>query len=215
MMVIRKAELQHVCGITSKFPETGLPQIAFAGRSNVGKSSLINTLLMRRALARTSSQPGKTQTINYYYVEGRPEEEPETSRELFLVDLPGYGYTRAAVEIREKWGRMIERYLKTSQELKAVLLLLDIRHAPTANDRQMYDWICTQGYQPILVATKMDKIKRSQLQKQLKQLRETMGAGKEVPVIPFSSETRQGREEVWQVMLESLQQEEDGQAAQD
>ena len=256
-MIIRKAELQHVCGITSRFPETELPEIAFAGRSNVGKSSLINSLLNRKALARTSAQPGKTQTINYYYVEGRPEHSdfaakgmagrksqespeaantdgasgaastpetadaaeasgaastPETaavpameSAELYLVDLPGYGYTRAAVEIREKWGRMIERYLKTSKQLRAVLLLLDIRHAPTANDRQMYEWIRTQGYEPILIATKQDKIKRSQLQKQLKLLRETLGAGKEARIIPFSSETKQGRDEVWNVLLEIAQ----------
>ena len=244
-MIIRKAEFETVCGITSRFPETELPEIAFAGRSNVGKSSLINSLLNRKSLARTSAQPGKTQTINYYYVEGRPEEKdfaaketasrksqesPETantaeaaeasgtaattetadapvleSAELYLVDLPGYGYTRAAVEIREKWGRMIERYLQTSKQLRAVLLLLDIRHAPTANDRQMYEWIRTQGYEPILIATKQDKIKRSQLQKQLKLLRETLGAEKGTRIIPFSSETKQGRDEVWNVLLEIAQ----------
>ena len=241
-MIIRKAELETVCGITSRFPETELPEIAFAGRSNVGKSSLINSLLNRKSLARTSAQPGKTQTINYYYVEGRPEEKdfaakgmasrksqetseavnaaeasgaastPETaavpameSAELYLVDLPGYGYTRAAVEIREKWGRMIERYLKTSKQLRAVLLLLDIRHAPTANDRQMYEWIRTQGYEPILIATKQDKIKRSQLQKQMKLLRETLGAEKGTRIIPFSSETKQGRDEVWNALLEIAQ----------
>lgn len=222
-MIIRKAELQHVCGITSRFPETELPEIAFAGRSNVGKSSLINSLLNRKSLARTSAQPGKTQTINYYRVEGLrkqtagrkhdpdgavPEEnDPETPlpAELYLVDLPGYGYTRASVEIREKWGQMIERYLQTSKQLRAVLLLLDIRHAPTANDRQMYEWIRTQGYEPILIATKQDKIKRSQLQKQLKLLRETLGAGKETQIIPFSSETKQGREQVWEVMLRILE----------
>lgn len=211
-MIIKKTELQHVCGITSRFPETKLPEIAFAGKSNVGKSSLINSLLSRKALARTSSQPGKTQTINYYYVEGRPEKnrtgaeipEPEVSersRELFLVDLPGYGYTRASVEIREKWGRMIERYLHTSKELRAVLLLLDIRHAPGANDRQMYEWIRDQGFEPILIATKLDKIKRSQVQKQLKLLRETLGAEKQTRIVPFSSETKQGREELWEILL--------------
>ncbi len=220
-MIIRKAELQHVCGITSRFPETELTEIAFAGRSNVGKSSLINSLLNRKALARTSAQPGKTQTINYYYVEGRPEDTgkektpdsltPEgkdptgaAAAELYLVDLPGYGYTRAAVEIREKWGKMIERYLQTSKQLRAVLLLLDIRHAPTANDRQMYEWIHTQGYDPILIATKLDKIKRSQLQKQLKLLRDTLGADKKTLIIPFSSETKQGRDEVWEVLMDLM-----------
>ena len=202
-MIIRKAELQHVCGITSKFPETELPEIAFAGRSNVGKSSLINSLLNRKALARTSSQPGKTQTINYYYVEGRQEaDEPDAVRSLFLVDLPGYGFTHASVDVREKWGRMIERYLQTSKQLRAVLLLLDIRHAPTANDRQMYEWIRANGYEPVLIATKLDKIKRSQLQKQLKLIRETLQAGKETTIIPFSSETKQGRDQVWKLLTE-------------
>ena len=202
-MIIRKAELQHVCGITSKFSETELPEIAFAGRSNVGKSSLINSLLNRKALARTSSQPGKTQTINYYYVEGRQEaDEPDAVRSLFLVDLPGYGFTHASVDVREKWGRMIERYLQTSKQLRAVLLLLDIRHAPTANDRQMYEWIRANGYEPVLIATKLDKIKRSQLQKQLKLIRETLQAGKETTIIPFSSETKQGRDQVWKLLTE-------------
>ena len=203
-MIIQKTELQHVCGITSRFPETELPEIAFAGRSNVGKSSLINTILNRKSLARTSSQPGKTQTINYYYVKGRPEtEEPENAGELFLVDLPGYGYTHASLEIREKWGQMIERYLVTSRQLRAVLLLLDIRHAPTANDIQMYEWIREQGFAPVLVATKLDKIKRNQMQKQVKLLRETLGADRQTPVIPFSAETKQGRDEVWDFLWKS------------
>ena len=124
-MIIKKAELEHVCGITSSFPATHLPEIAFAGRSNVGKSSLINSLLQRKSLARTGSRPGKTQTINYYHVEGQEEDEGGAAVDLFLVDLPGYGFTHASVEIREKWGRMIERYLRTSKELRTVLLLLD------------------------------------------------------------------------------------------
>ncbi len=196
-MIIRRAELRHVCGVTSQFPETGLPEIAFAGRSNVGKSSLINALLNRKSLARTSSQPGKTQTVNYYYVEGKPEAEADAGRELFLVDLPGYGYTTAAVEIRQQWGRMIERYLQRSADLRAVLLLLDIRHAPSANDRQMYDWIRSQGYAPLLIATKLDKIKRSQTQKQIRLLKDTLQAEKGTEVIPFSAETKAGREALW------------------
>lgn len=201
-MIIRKAELEHVCGITSRFPATGLPEIAFAGRSNVGKSSLINTLLQRKSLARTGSRPGKTQTINYYHVETLPEEEDGSPLELFLVDLPGYGFTHASVEVREKWGQMIERYLRTSEELRAVLLLLDIRHQPTANDRQMYEWIRAQGLEAVLVATKLDKIKRSQIQKQTKLLRETLGADKQTEVIPFSSQTKAGREELWKRLEE-------------
>ena len=193
-MVIKKAELQHVCGITSKFPRTGLPEIAFAGRSNVGKSSLINAMLNRKALARTSSKPGKTQTINYYHIEG--------SKELYFVDLPGYGYAAAGAEIRQQWGKMIERYLHSSQDLRAVLLLLDIRHAPSANDVQMYEWICSQGYQPVLIATKLDKIKRSQIEKQKKLLRETLNADKGTEIIPFSAETKAGREELWKRLEE-------------
>ena len=193
-MIVKQAELEHVCGVTSRFPSTGLPEVAFAGRSNVGKSSLINALLNRKALARTSSKPGKTQTINYYHVTG--------DSELFLVDLPGYGYTTAAVEIRQQWGKMIERYLESTQDLRAVLLLLDIRHAPSANDIQMYQWICEKGYRPILIATKLDKIKRSQIDKQKKLLRETLQADRDTVIIPFSAETKAGREELWEKVEE-------------
>ncbi len=193
-MVVKKAELKHVCGIKSAFPHTGLPEIAFAGRSNVGKSSLINAMLNRRALARTSSRPGKTQTVNYYLVQG--------DTDLYFVDLPGYGYAAAGMEIRQQWGKMIERYLHGSQDLRAVLLLLDIRHAPSANDVQMYAWIKEQGYRPVLVATKLDKIKRSQIDKQKKLLRETLQADAETLLVPFSSETKAGREELWKRIRE-------------
>ena len=193
-MKIKSAELETVCGITSRLPENTLPEVAFAGKSNVGKSSLINGLLNRKNLARTSSQPGKTQTINFYNVNG----------ELYFVDLPGYGYASAAKEIREKWGRMIERYLHSSKQLRAVFLLLDIRHAPSANDCQMYDWILSQGYRPIIIATKLDKINRSQIQKQLKLLRETLKADKETLVLPFSALNKQGRDEIYALLDEIL-----------
>ena len=186
-MIIRNINLETVCGITSKLPENTLPEIAFAGKSNVGKSSLINALMNRKALARTSSQPGKTQTINFYNV----------NESMYLVDLPGYGYANANVEIKAKWGQMIENYLHKSQMLRCVFLLIDIRHEPSSNDKLMYDWIVSQGFQPILIATKADKIKRSQLQKQLKILRTGLGVGTEVMMIPFSAETKQGREEIW------------------
>ena len=186
-MIIKQAELETVCGITSKLPDNQLPEVAFAGKSNVGKSSLINGLLNRKSLARTSSQPGKTQTINFYKV----------NQELYLVDLPGYGYAKVSNEIKAKWGRMIENYLHKSQMLRCVFLLIDIRHEPSSNDKLMYDWIVSQGFQPILIATKADKIKRSQLQKQLKILRTGLGVGTEVMMIPFSAETKQGREEIW------------------
>ena len=186
-MIIKNVNLETVCGITSRLPENELPEIAFAGKSNVGKSSLINGLLNRKSLARTSAQPGKTQTINFYNV----------NQSMYLVDLPGYGYAKVTQENREKWGKLIERYLHGSKQLKAAFLLIDIRHEPSSNDKLMYDWIVSQGFQPILIATKADKIKRSQLQKQLKILRTGLGVGTEVMMIPFSAETKQGREEIW------------------
>ena len=193
-MIIRKAELETVCGITSTLPENLLPEFAFAGKSNVGKSSLINGLLNRRALARTSSQPGKTQTINFYNV----------NDDLYFVDLPGYGYAKVSVEVKAKWGKMIERYLKKSKMLKCIFLLIDIRHDPSANDKLMYDWIVSNGYKPVIIATKLDKLKRSQIQKHLKMVREGLGLAKEDILIPFSAETKQGRDEIW-ALIESLQ----------
>ncbi len=196
-MIIKQAELETVCGITSRLPENTKPEVAFSGKSNVGKSSLINGLLNRKSLARTSSQPGKTQTINFYSV----------NQELYLVDLPGYGYAKAAQEIRAKWGKMIENYLHGSRQLKAVFLLVDIRHEASANDREMYRWIVHQGYEPIIIATKLDKIKRSQVQKRLKLLRESLNPVPGTRIIPFSAQTRQGREEIWE-MIDGLLEEE-------
>lgn len=193
-MIIRKAELETVCGITSTLPENLLPEFAFAGKSNVGKSSLINGLLNRRALARTSSQPGKTQTINFYNV----------NDDLYFVDLPGYGYAKVSVEVKAKWGKMIERYLKKSKMLKCIFLLIDIRHDPSANDKMMYDWIVSNGYKPVIIATKLDKLKRSQIRKHVKMVREGLGLEKEDVLIPFSAETKQGRDEIW-ALIESLQ----------
>ena len=192
-MVIKNVSLDIVCGITSKLPDTGRPEIAFAGKSNVGKSSLINGLMNRKALARTSSQPGKTQTINFYNVNDF----------MYLVDLPGYGYAKVPETEKAKWGKMIERYLHTSQTLKAVFLLIDIRHEPSANDRQMYDWIVSNGYRPVIIATKLDKIKRSQLQKQISIIKKSLGCPSETKVFPFSAQTKQGRDEIWEY-IESL-----------
>ena len=187
MMIIKQAELETVCGITSKLPENAFPEVAFAGKSNVGKSSLINGLLNRKSLARTSSQPGKTQTINFYKVNG----------DLYLVDLPGYGYAKVSNEIKAKWGRMIENYLHGSKQLKAVFLLVDIRHEPSENDKRMYEWIVWNGYDPIIIATKLDKIKRSQIQKQLKLIRTGLNVKPGTQILPFSAETTQGRDEIW------------------
>lgn len=191
-MVIKQVNLETVCGITSKIPDNQLPEIAFAGKSNVGKSSLINALMNRKSLARTSSQPGKTQTINFYNI----------NDVMYLVDLPGYGYAKVSESERAKWGKMIENYLHTSKQLQAVFLLIDIRHTPGANDKTMYDWIVYQGYQPIIIATKLDKLKRSQVQKALKEVRAGLGLKAGDVVIPFSAETKQGRDEIWGLMDE-------------
>ena len=189
-MVIKNVSLETVIGVTSKIPQNELPEIAFAGKSNVGKSSLINALMNRKSLARTSSQPGKTQTINFYNINDA----------LYFVDLPGYGYAKVSQQEKEKWGKMIERYLHQSNVLKAVFLLIDIRHDPSANDKTMYEWILANGFHPIIIATKADKINRSQLQKQIKAVRQGLGAGKDTVVLPFSAQTKQGREEISEVI---------------
>lgn len=185
-MVIKKAELETVCGVTSKIPEHTEIEIAFAGKSNVGKSSLINGLLNRKALARTSSQPGKTQTINFYKINDL----------FYFVDLPGYGYAKVSVAEREKWGKMIEGYLHKSPTLKTVFLLIDIRHEPSANDKMMYDWILSNGFSPVIIATKLDKIKRSQLQKNLKIIRTKLGMQSQDKIFPYSALSKQGKEEI-------------------
>lgn len=196
-MNVTKVNLETVCGITSKLPENLLPEFAFAGKSNVGKSSLINGLMNRKSYARTSSQPGKTQTINFYNI----------NEQLYFVDLPGYGYAKVSMELRAKWGKMIERYLKKSGQLKLIFLLVDIRHEPSENDKDMYDWIVHNGFQPIVIATKLDKINRSQIAKQSKLIRTGLGMPKDGILIPFSAETKQGRDEIWSKIEEMLPQE--------
>ena len=189
-MIIKNVSLDIVCGVTSTLPENEWPEIAFAGKSNVGKSSLINALMNRKSLARTSSQPGKTQTINFYNINDC----------MYLVDLPGYGYAKVAQSEKEKWGKLIERYLHSSKMLRAVFLLIDIRHEPSKNDKMMYDWIVAQGYEPIIIATKLDKLKRSQVQKHVKMVRQGLSLLPGSQVIPFSAVTKQGREEIWDLM---------------
>ena len=188
-MIIKKVDLETVCGITSTLPDNQKPEIAFAGKSNVGKSSLINALMNRKSYARISATPGKTQTINFYNI----------NDEMYLVDLPGYGYAKVSEAEKQKWGKLIERYLQESKQLKAVFLLIDIRHEPSANDVMMYDWIVRQGFYPVIIATKADKIKRSQLQKHLKMIRTTLQLPAGTKVIPFSSVTKQGRDEIWEL----------------
>lgn len=189
-MVIKNVNLETVCGITSTLPENIHPEVAFAGKSNVGKSSLINALMNRKSLARISSQPGKTQTINFYNI----------NEEIYFVDLPGYGYAKANESVKAKWGKMIENYLYKSGRLKAVFLLIDIRHEPSANDRNMYDWIVAHGYHPIIIATKLDKINRSQIAKQVKLIKTALKVEKDTIVIPFSAQTKQGREEIYDIL---------------
>ena len=198
-MIIKQVSLETVCGVTSKFPDNQMPEIAFAGKSNVGKSSLINAIMNRKSLARTSSQPGKTQTVNFYNVNDT----------FYLVDLPGYGYAKANEAVKAQWGKMIEKYLHTSKQLKAVFLLVDIRHDPSANDREMYQWMLHYGYHPIIIATKLDKINRSQIQKQVKAIRTGLEAEKGTIIIPFSAATKQGREEIYDLLDSLLEREEE------
>ena len=186
-MIIKNVNLETVCGITSKLPVNTLPEIAFAGKSNVGKSSLINGLMNRKSLARTSSSPGKTQTINYYRV----------NDDCYFVDLPGYGYAKVSESEKAKWGKMVERYLKTSEKLRCIFLLVDIRHKPGANDAEMYEWIRANGFEPVIIATKADKLKKSQMQAALKVIRESLGLGSEAKLLTYSALTKQGRKDIY------------------
>ncbi len=191
-MNVTKVNLETVCGVTSKLPDNEMPEIAFAGKSNVGKSSLINGLMNRKSYARTSQQPGKTQTINYYNI----------NELLYFVDLPGYGYAKVSKEMQAKWGKLIERYLHTSKQLRIVFLLVDIRHDPSANDKLMYDWIVNNGFNPVIIATKLDKLKRSQVAKHVKAIREGLNLVKGTPIFPYSALSKQGRDEIWEFIEE-------------
>ena len=189
-MKVNNVSLEAVAVRAEQYPKDGKPEVAFAGKSNVGKSSLINSMVYRKAIARTSQNPGKTRTINFYNVEDK----------LYFVDLPGYGYAKAPKSEIAKWGKMIENYLLKRQELKGIILLIDIRHEPGENDRLMYDWLKHYGYRIIIVATKADKLKRSQLQKHTAMIKKSLGLSGEDILIPFSSETKDGRDELWEVI---------------
>ncbi|MDF2586526.1 MAG: GTP-binding protein HSR1-related [Anaerocolumna sp.] len=193
-MHVKSVNLETVCGVTSVLPENDKIEIAFAGKSNVGKSSLINALMNRKAYARTSAQPGKTQTINFYNI----------NEELYFVDLPGYGYAKVSEELKAKWGKLIEKYLTTSKQLKIIFLLIDIRHEPSANDRNMYEWVVYNGYHPIIIATKFDKINRSQKDKHIKMIRNGLKTEPGTKIIPFSSLSKQGRDEIWECIEEVM-----------
>ena len=185
-MIIKNAELETVCGITSKLPENDKIELAFWGRSNVGKSSLINTLLNRKGLARISSQPGKTQTINYYKINDK----------CYFVDLPGYGYAKVSKEVAGKWMKMIENYINTSKTLRVVFLLVDIRHEPSKKDIENYRLLAKHGLNPLIIATKADKISKQSRQKNIKVIRKTLSLVEDTPIIPFSASSKEGKEEI-------------------
>lgn len=191
-MKIKKVNLDTVIGITSDIPETEYPEIAFAGKSNVGKSSIINALMNRKSYARTSEKPGKTQTINYYNVNDA----------IYLVDLPGYGYANVSVKVKEKWGKMIEKYLSTSGMLKAVYLLIDSRHAPSANDKLMYDWVISVGFRPVIIATKSDKLKKNERIKNVNMIRKELGMSPEDKLILTSSLKKEAIDQVWESLCD-------------
>lgn len=194
-MIIKKTELLITAAKKEQYPEVAVPEIAFAGKSNVGKSSMINALVNRKSLARTSSQPGKTQTINFYNVNDI----------LNLVDLPGYGYAKVSKSERDKWGNMIETYLNTREQLIEVVLLVDIRHEPGANDIKMYDWIKSYGYAGYVVATKADKISKGQREKQVNIIKKTLGIDDKSLIIPFSASDKLNIDKIWGLIEELIQ----------
>lgn len=187
-MTTKSLELETVCGITSTLPQHDQIEMAFWGRSNVGKSSLLNTLWNRKSMARISSQPGKTQTINYYRV----------NDVCYMVDLPGYGYAKTSKETQAKWMKMIDRYLESSQALRVIFLLVDIRHEPSAKDVEIYKKLFQMGFNPLIIVTKADKIKKSARRKSLSVIRNKLELSEETPVIPFSVVTKEGRDEIWE-----------------
>lgn len=193
-MHVKSVNLETVCGITSSLPNNDKMEIAFSGKSNVGKSSLINVLMNRKSYARTSQQPGKTQTINFYNI----------NEEIYFVDLPGYGYAKVSLEVKKKWGNMIENYLKSSRTLRIIFLLIDIRHEPSKNDIDMYEWITHYGFNPIIIATKSDKISRGIRQKHIGIIRKTLNCIPDTPIIPYSSLTKEGIETIWEYIEASL-----------
>ena len=190
-MIIKSVELLMTAGNASQYPETDFPEIAFAGRSNVGKSSLLNTLINRKNYARTSGQPGKTQTINFYAVN-------ETN---MLVDLPGYGYAKASKRERERWGKMIESFLFNRKKLKLIMLQIDIRHVPGQNDVDMFNWITHFGYDYYILATKADKISKGKRQKHIAEIKKALAIDDVSKIIPFSSVERLNRDLVWEKII--------------
>lgn len=195
-MKITEAELETVCGLKSDLPKNTLPEVAFCGRSNVGKSTLINTVLGRKNLARTSAEPGKTQTINFYRINGK----------MYLVDLPGYGYAKAAKSVTEQWGKMIQRYMAESDQLMYIFLLVDMRHEPTKQDVAMMELVRYLEYQPVVIATKADKLKKNDRQKAVSLIKKTLGLTAGDILIPYSSVTKEGKDEICDLMEQVMDQ---------
>lgn len=189
-MNVNNVSLASVAVKYSQYPTDEKMEIAFVGKSNVGKSSLINTLVNRKALARTSSNPGKTRTINFYNVEDK----------IYFVDLPGYGYAKVSKVEQEKWASMIESYLKKRKQLKYIIMLIDIRHEPSTNDILMYEWLKHYGFKIIIVATKSDKVKKNQLSKQLLSIKKSLELEECELLLPFSSQTKEGKDELWNII---------------
>ncbi len=194
-MIINNARLETSAVEKSHYPDSGLPEFAFVGKSNVGKSSLINCLVNRKALARTSQNPGKTRTINFFNIEDM----------LLFVDLPGYGYAKISRSESEKWGKMVETYLLKREQLRSIIFLIDIRHEPSANDKMMYEWLRHYGKSVITVATKSDKLSRNEIAKNTAMIRKTLELGQGDTLLPFSSETKSGRDDLWDIIKQKIE----------
>lgn len=195
IMDVNNVELIISAVRPEQYPETDLPEYALAGRSNVGKSSFINTMIRRKSMARISQKPGKTQTLNFYKIE----------EALFFVDVPGYGFAKVSKTEREKWGVMIETYITSREQLRGVIQIVDLRHKPTEDDRMMYEFLKYYDIPVIVVATKADKIPRSKWQKNAKIVRETLDFDSDDKFVLFSSETKMGKDEAWQFIKEGME----------
>ncbi|GAB3050082.1 ribosome biogenesis GTP-binding protein YihA/YsxC [Virgibacillus ainsalahensis] len=193
-MKVTNAEIVISAVSKKQYPDDGLPEIALAGRSNVGKSSFINKLIGRKNLARTSSKPGKTQTLNFYRLNDA----------FYFVDVPGYGYAKVSKKEREKWGHMMEEYFETRETLKTVVLITDARHEPTRDDIQMYDFLKYYNLPVIVIATKLDKIPKNKRATYVKRTKDTLQVESEDEVVPFSSETGEGKDESWALLRKYL-----------
>lgn len=192
-MNIHNARHEQTAVRREQYPDNNIPEVAFVGRSNVGKSSLINAMLNRRGLARVAATPGKTREINFYNIDDV----------LYFVDLPGYGYAKVSKTVKEGWGEIIETYLNTREQLKLVVMLVDIRHSPTNYDRMMHEWLLNKGVSYVIVGTKIDKIPRQKLKERLSDIRKVLMLSEDIRIIPFSSETKQGRDELWEIINET------------